>query len=89
MWVVKWEVSECGIRIPCMKSNELYTIQYDANYFGFLRFDMHDRGEWWIITRILLQGHFNDFQRSYFKCVIPKSHSKEGIPLTLQTRNTF
>lgn len=35
-----WGIGRRGIRIPCMKSNEMYTIQYDANYPGVLRFDV-------------------------------------------------
>lgn len=37
-----------------MKSNEMYTIQYDANYFWVLRFDMHDQGTGRRAMRILL-----------------------------------
>lgn len=31
-----------GKWIPCMKSNEMYTIQYDANYFGFRLLDVQN-----------------------------------------------
>lgn len=43
---MKWDGEDkgCGMRIPCMKSNEMYTIQYDANYFGFRRFDVQNYG---------------------------------------------
>lgn len=55
-----------------MKSNEMYTIQYDANYFGFLRFDIYDWGTGRIIMRILLQGLFRRLRDKLSKGAIPK-----------------
>lgn len=63
---MKWDGEDkgSGMRIPCMKSNEMYTIQYDANYFGFRRFDVQDygagRGDLWEY----LLGGFRGFRGS-------------------------
>lgn len=61
-----------------MKSNEMYTIQYDANYFWVLRFVMHDRGTGMATMGIILQGLS---KRAILRKGSQGRHSNEEISL--------